>query len=73
MVLAVFSHRQSGHEFSIRLLHGIVFGWFAFVFFCLVLGWALPSLGIAGAFMLAILAAAITQLTSMRLMPARKK
>jgi hypothetical protein len=73
MVLAVFSHRQSGHEFSIRLLHGIVFGWFAFVFFCLVLGWALPSLGIAGAFMLAILAAAITQLTSMRLMPAQKK
>jgi hypothetical protein len=73
MVLAVFSHRQSGHEFSIRLLHGIVFGWFAFVFFCLALGWALPSLGIAGAFMLAILAAAIIQLTSMRLMPAQKK
>jgi hypothetical protein len=73
MVLAVFSHRQSGHEFSIRLLHGIVFGWFAFVFFCLTLGWALPSLGIAGAFLLAILAAAITQLTSMRLMQVLKK
>ncbi|MDR3220497.1 MAG: hypothetical protein LBU46_00590 [Candidatus Accumulibacter sp.] len=68
MVLAVFSHRQSGHEFAIRLLHGIVFGWFAFVLFCLVLGWTLPLLGIAGAFMLAILAAAITQISSMRLM-----
>jgi hypothetical protein len=72
MVLAVFSHRQSGHEFSIRLLHGIVFGWFAFVFFCLSLGWALPSLGIAGAFLLAIPSTAITQMTSMRLMQASR-
>ena len=72
-VLAVFSHRQCGHEFTICLLRGIVFGWYAFLAFCVVLGWALPPLGIGAAFLLAILGAALTQVASGRVLRRRTK
>jgi hypothetical protein len=68
MVLAVFSHRQSGAEFAIRLLRGIVFGWYAFLIFGFVLGRALPSLGTGWAFVVAIVCTAMTQLVSRQLL-----
>ncbi len=67
-VLAVFSHRQCGHEFTICLLRGVVFGWYAFLAFCVVLGWALPQLGVGAAFLAASAGAALTQLVSGRLL-----
>ena len=67
-VLAVFSHRQCGHEFTICLLRGIVFGWYAFLVFCIVLGWALPLFGIGAAFLAAIAGAAVAQIVSGRLL-----
>jgi hypothetical protein len=73
-VLAVFSHRQSGHEFAICLLRGIVLGWYAFVTFSLVLGWMLPSFGLTLSFAAATLSAAVAQVLSRKLigaLPAR--
>ena len=67
-VLAVFSHRQYGHEFTICLLRGIVFGWYAFLVFCVVLGWALPQLGIGAAFLTACVAADVAQVVSGRVL-----
>ena len=70
-VLAVFSHRQCGHEFTICLLRGIVFGWYAFLAFCVVLGWALPQWGIGAAFLAATAGAAVAQIASGRLLRRR--
>lgn len=53
-VLAAFSHCQSGAGFAIQLLRGTVFGYYAFAVFCLVLGLALPRLGIGWGFGLAL-------------------
>lgn len=64
MVLAVFSHRQSGREFAICLLRGIVLGWFAFLAFCLVLGLMLGSYPVAASFLAATAAALLTQFVS---------
>ena len=70
-VLAVFSHRQCGHEFTICLLRGIVFGWYAFLVFCVVLGWALPQFGIGAAFLTACVAASVAQVVSGRVLKRR--
>lgn len=70
-VLAVFSHRQCGHEFTICLLRGVVFGWYAFLAFCVVLGWALPQLGVGAAFLVASVGAALTQVASGRVLKRR--
>ena len=67
-VLAVFSHRQCGHEFTVCLLRGIVFGWYAFLVFCVVLGWALLQFGIGAAFLTASVAAAVAQVVSGRVL-----
>ena len=72
-VLAVFSHRQCGHEFTICLLRGIVFGWYAFLVFCVVLGWALPQLAIGAAFLSASAAAVVAQIVSGRVLRRRTK
>lgn len=53
-VLAVFSHRQAGAGFVIRLLRGMVYGYWAFACFCLALALALPRLPLASAFTLAL-------------------
>ena len=70
-VLAVFSHRQCGHEFTICLLRGIVFGWYAFLVLCVVLGWVLPQLGIGAAFLTASAAASVAQVVSGRVLKRR--
>jgi len=66
-VLAVFSHRQSGREFAICLLRGIVLGWYAFLAFAVVLGWTLPVFGLVAAFVAATVSAAVAQMLSRRL------
>ena len=54
IVLAVFSHRQAGAAFTIRLLRGMVFGFYAFTSFCLVVALTIVPLGIGIAFALAL-------------------
>ena len=71
-VLAVFSHRQSGHEFAISLLRGIVLGWYAFLAFCFVLGVTLPSFSLTVSFLAAIVCAVITQIVSRKLIRGEK-
>lgn len=71
-VLAVFSHRQSGHEFAISLLRGIVFGWYAFLAFSFVLGVTLPSFSLTVSFLAALASAVITQIVSRKLIPGKK-
>lgn len=53
-VLAVFSQRQHGAGYAVRLLRGMVYGYYAFAGFCLALALALPRLPLAGAFGLAL-------------------
>ncbi len=60
-VLAVFSQRQSGAAFTIKLLRGMVFGYYAFAVFCLVLALALPRTGIATSFCIALACAVLIQ------------
>ncbi len=54
IVLAAFSHRASGHVFTIYLLRGMVAGFYAFTSFCLTVSLALPRLGVAAGFALAL-------------------
>jgi hypothetical protein len=54
IVLAAFSHRASGNIFTIHLLRSMVFGFYAFTAFCLTVTLALPSIGIAAGFTLAL-------------------
>ena len=70
-VLAVFSQRQSGSAFTIRLLRGMVFGYYAFAVFCLVLALTLPVLGFAWSFCLALGAALLIQAGSRVLLAGR--
>jgi hypothetical protein len=54
IVLAAFSHRASGNIFTIHLLRSMVFGFYSFTAFCLTVTLALPVIGIAAAFTLAL-------------------
>lgn len=65
-VLTAFSHRYSGAGFAINFLRGTVLGYYAFTAFCLVLVFALP-LGVALAFLTALLVALLIQAGSMAL------
>lgn len=65
-VLAVFSHRSVGQDFAVRLLHGMVKGFFAFTLFCLVLAYALHSGSVAFAFLVALVAAVVVQALLMK-------
>lgn len=67
-VLAVFTLRQSGASFTVCVLRGIAFGWYAFLAFCLALGWVLPLAGRDLAFLAAIAAAGLTQVATRRLL-----
>lgn len=60
-VLAVFSHIGSGPAATIRLLRGMVRGFYAFVAFCISLALALGALPSAAAFFLALCAAMAVQ------------
>ena len=67
-VLVVFSHRSAGSGFAINLLRGMVYGWYSFATFCIILNLTLLPLGIAGAFLSALAAAAVVQIASRRLL-----
>ena len=54
IVLAAFSHRASGNTFTIHLLRSMVFGFYSFTVFCLSVTLALPAIGIAAAFTVAL-------------------
>ncbi|MFN3791599.1 hypothetical protein [Massilia sp.] len=60
-VLVGFSHRASGPDFAVALLHGMVNGYYAFAVFCLVLSLLLRSQTIAVAFLSATGAALLVQ------------
>ncbi|CAN5181280.1 hypothetical protein BH11PSE11_BH11PSE11_19170 [soil metagenome] len=71
-VLAVFSHDVSGSDFTIRLMRGMVLGYYAFSCFCLALVFALPIMSIGMAFLLALTVAVLVQgLTRIYLMRLR--
>lgn len=61
VVLAVFSHRQSGVRFTVALLRNMVWGYFAFATFCVLLSLVLASHGIGWGFGLAVLGALSVQ------------
>lgn len=56
-VLVAFTHQASGGEVAIRMLRGMLYGYYAFAVFCAVLAYALTTLPIGGAFALASVAA----------------
>jgi hypothetical protein len=68
-VVVVFSHRESGAGFAVRLLRGMVQGYFAFACFCGLLAFALPLYGIAIAFGLALAVALPVHLVAKRWLP----
>lgn len=63
-VLAVFTHRHDGSSAAIRLLKGMVLGYYAFSAFCLVLMLTLPSWPLASSFLLALAVALSIQVIS---------
>jgi hypothetical protein len=60
-VLAAFTHAQRGAPDAIRLLRGMLVGFFAFALFSFTAAVAVRPLGVAGGFALATLVAALTQ------------
>ena len=70
-VLAVFSHLSYGRDFTVRLLRGMVLGYYAFATFCLVLALTLIPLGVPVGFTLAVACATLVQATSRNFVRAR--
>lgn len=64
-VLAVFSQRRAGAAFTVRLLRGMVYGYWAFAGFCLSLALTLPRLPLAAAFAVALVIAISIQALSL--------
>jgi hypothetical protein len=60
-VLAAFTHAQLGSDATLRLLRGMLTGFFAFALFSWTVALALPQTSIAIAFLLATAVAALTQ------------
>lgn len=67
-VLVAFSHRESGKDFAVHLLRGMVYGYYAFACFCAVLVLTLPQWGIAWAFVAALAAALPAHVIARRFM-----
>lgn len=63
-VLAVFSHRRSGHDYTVLLLRSLIVGLYAFVAFCLALALALSAWGTAAGFVAAMGCALLVQFLS---------
>ena len=63
-VLVVFSHRQSGPDYAVRLLRGMVLGYYAFSIFCIVLSLTLPATSIGLAFLVSLSCAVLAQAIS---------
>jgi uncharacterized membrane protein (GlpM family) len=60
-VLAVFTHAQHGEEDLLRIMRGFVMGLVGYALFCFALAVSLESLSVAESFVLAAVAALITQ------------
>lgn len=60
-VLAIFSHRHSGAAFTIKLMRGMVLGYYAFACFCVVLSLSLSHTGIGWAFLWSLGCAVLVQ------------
>jgi hypothetical protein len=60
-VLAAFTHAQLGPDATLRLLRGMLTGFFAFALFCWTVALVLPHTSILAAFALAAAVAALTQ------------
>lgn len=65
-VLAVFSHRHYGTGFAVKILQGMVQGFYAFTVFCLMLAYTLRTQAWPLCFLMATLAAVVIQTFSMR-------
>ena len=63
-VLAVFSHRYYGSAYAIRLLQGMVLGYYSFSVFCIALVLALPVTSIGVAFLVSLGCAILMQAIS---------
>lgn len=61
-VLAAFTHAQLGLATTLRLLHGMLVGFFAFALFSATVALGLPHLAVGVAFALATAVAVLTQL-----------
>ncbi len=71
IVLSVSSQRHAGAAFTVRLLRGMVLGFYAFTTFCLALALAVPALGLGGGFCTALAAAALVQAAVMKVVQGR--
>jgi hypothetical protein len=60
-VLAVFSHRNLGQPFAVRLLRGMVRGFYSFTVFCAVLALTLPVAPMTISFIAALAAGLVAQ------------
>ena len=61
-VLVGFSHHQSGGDFAVVLLRGMVYGYFSFAIFCLLLSLALPNFSLATSFLIALPGVMVAQM-----------
>jgi hypothetical protein len=66
-VLAVFTYRQAGGEAAAELLRGVILGAVSFSTFFLIVALGLPALDLWPAYLLAAAAAAIVNVTALRL------
>jgi hypothetical protein len=66
-VLAVFSHRNQGADFTVRMLRGLAIGLYSLTAFFVVLALWLEPAGTAVGFAVAVSAAILTQAVSLRL------
>jgi hypothetical protein len=71
IVMAVSSHRHAGAAFTVRLLRGMVLGFYAFTTFCVLLASAIGPLSLAAAFGFALAAAALVQAALIRVVRSR--
>lgn len=72
-VLVAFSHPVSGAGFAVRLLQGMVSGFFALATFCFLLALLLPTMGIAASFVLALVGATAVAGLARRLRSPKKR
>lgn len=61
IVMAPFSHHTCGRAFAIRLLKGVILGWYALLTFCLLAALLLPNMGLWTACLLATAGAVAVQ------------
>jgi hypothetical protein len=67
-VVVGFSHARAGRAFAVRLLQGMVFGYYAFAVFCLAIAMLLGQHSVAFAFCAAFACALVVQMIGKRVM-----